>query len=252
MKIISWNVNGIRAVCKKGFLNWFCKENADIVCLQEIKAKESQVPVELQNINGYFSYFNSAERPGYSGTAVFTKQKPISVEYKIELKRFDEEGRVIKLKFPKFILFNFYIPHGSRDKKYMDYKLETYEYLFEYLKKFKNEKIILTGDFNIAHKEIDLAQPKQNEKNTGFTKEEREKIDKLVGLGFVDSFRKFNKKGNNYTWWAHFANARSRNIGWRIDYCFVSDNLQSKLKKSSISPKVMGSDHCPISVEIKI
>jgi exodeoxyribonuclease-3 len=250
MRIISWNINGIRAVYKKGFLDWFREENADIVCLQEIKAKEEQVPVDLQKINGYFSYFNPAVRPGYSGSAVFTKQKPISVEYKIGLKRFDAEGRVLKLKFPKFTLFNFYIPHGSRDKKNIAYKLETYEYLFKYFKKFKNEKIILTGDFNIAHKEIDLARPKQNEKNTGFTKEEREKIDKLIEVGFIDSFREFNKKGDNYTWWSHFANARKRNIGWRIDYCFVSSNLKSKLKKSFISPKVMGSDHCPTGIEI--
>jgi len=247
MRIISWNINGIRAVYKKGFLDWFYKENADIVCLQEIKAKEEQVPVNLQKINGYFSYFNPAVRPGYSGTAVFTKQKPISVEQGIGLDRFDEEGRVLKLKFPKFTLLNFYIPHGGRDKKNMKYKLDSYEYLFKYLK--KGEKLILVGDFNIAHKEIDLARPKENKKNTGFTSEEREKIDKLIGIGFIDSFREFNKKGDNYTWWSHFANARARNLGWRIDYCFVSKNLKSKLKKSFILPKVMGSDHCPIAIE---
>jgi len=253
MKIISWNVNGIRAVYKKGFLKWLQDEKPDIICLQEIKAKQHQAPLDLQKLEGYFVYFNPAKRPGYSGTAIFTKQKPLVVEDKIGFKKFDEEGRVLKLKFPDFTLFNFYIPNGGRDKKNMEYKLKLYDYLFRYLKRVKslsNEKFILTGDFNIAHKEIDLARPKENKKNTGFTPEEREKIDKLIDIGFVDSFRQFNKQPENYTWWSHFANARQRNIGWRIDYCFVSENLKSKLKKAFILPKVTGSDHCPIGIEI--
>lgn len=250
MRIISWNVNGIRAVYKKGFLKWLQKEKPDIVCLQEIKAKQEQMPVDLQKPKGYFVYFNSAKRPGYSGTAVFSKEKPLKIENAIGFKRFDEEGRVLKLKYSDFTLFNFYIPHGSRDQKNMKYKLEVYEYLFRYLKKLKKEKIILTGDFNISHKEIDLARPKQNKKNTGFTPEERKKIDKLLNIGFVDSFRKFNKAGNNYTWWAYFANARERNVGWRLDYCFVSKNFSHKLKHAFILPKVVGSDHCPVGIEI--
>jgi len=176
--------------------------------------------------------------------------KPLSVEKIIGLKRFDEEGRVLELKYSDFTLFNFYIPHGSRDQKNMQYKLEVYERLFEYLKKFKNEKIILTGDFNISHKEIDLARPKQNKKNTGFTPQERREIDKLIRAGFVDSFRKFHKGPNHYTWWAYFANARERNIGWRLDYCFVSKNFSRHLKHAFILPKVEGSDHCPIGIEM--
>ncbi|NQU82477.1 MAG: exodeoxyribonuclease III [Parcubacteria group bacterium] len=260
MRIISWNVNGIRAVYKKGFLDWFRKADTDIVCLQEIKAKPEQVPVDLQNIPGYFSYFNSATRPGYSGTAVFTKKKPISVEQGIGLKRFDEEGRVLKLKFPKFTLFNFYIPNGGRNEKDMESKLDSYEYLLDYLKQVEARPRpelgeggprILVGDFNVAHQEIDLARPRENKKNTGFTLPERKKIDELIKIGFIDSFREFypNKTGA-YTWWSHFANARARNIGWRIDYCFVSKNLKSKLKKAFILPKVMGSDHCPIGIDI--
>lgn len=250
MKIVSWNVNGIRAVYKKGFLKWLQKEKPDILCLQEIKAKQSQVPLDLQKPEGYFVYFNPAKRPGYSGTTVFTKQKPLEVEDAIGFKRFDEEGRVLKLKYPRFTLFNFYIPNGGRDQKDMDYKLKLYEYLFGYLKRLKDEKVILTGDFNVAHKEIDLARPKENKKNTGFTPKEREKIDKLIDIGFIDSFREFNKKGGQYTWWTHFSNARERNIGWRIDYFFVSKNFSRNLKLSFILSKVMGSDHCPVGIEI--
>lgn len=251
MKIISWNVNGIRAVHKKGFLEWMNKEKPDIVCLQEIKAKPQQIPVDLQEIKGYFVYFNPAERPGYSGTCVYTKQKPLTVEKTIGFKRFDKEGRVLKLKYPNFTLFNFYIPHGSRDQRHMKYKLNVYEYLSGYLKGLKKEKLILVGDFNISHKEIDLARPKQNENNTGFTHQERMELDHLLALGFIDSFRKFHKGGGHYTWWAYFANARARNIGWRLDYCFVSKNFSRELKDGFILPKVTGSDHCPIGVSMR-
>jgi len=252
MKIISWNVNGIRAVCQKGFLPWFKKEKADIVCLQEIKAKAHQVPPELLNLKGYFKFFNPAEKLGYSGTAVFSKQEPLEAGEKIGLKRFDKEGRVLWLRFAKFTLFNLYIPFGGRGKENLSYKLKVYDYLLDYLKKHSKEKMLLVGDFNIAHKEIDLARPKENKNNIMFTKEERERIDKLIELGFADSFRKFHpKETGHYTWWIYFANARDRNIGWRIDYCFASKALSGRLKSAFILPKVMGSDHCPVGVDIK-
>ncbi len=249
MKIISWNVNGIRAVCKKGFLDWLKKADADIVCLQEIKAKEEQVPEELVNLPGYFSYFNSAEKPGYAGTAVFTKVKPLEVEKGTGFERFDKEGRVLRLKFKNFELFNFYMINGGGREHNMNDKLESYDFVLDYFKKTKIRPSLLVGDFNIAHQEIDLARPEENKKNHGFTLPERKKIDQLLQAGFVDSFRKFypNKK-QAYTWWTHFANARARNLGWRIDYMFASRPLAGKLKEAFILPKVMGSDHCPVGI----
>ena len=249
MKIISWNVNGLRAAYKKGFLDWFKKSKADIVCIQELRAEKEQLPEDLINIKGYYSYFNSAVKKGYSGTAIYTKEKPLRVEKEIGFKRFDEEGRMIKLEFKDFTLINFYMPNGGRQKQTMDFKLKFYDYLFKYLKK-NNKKLILTGDFNIAHKEIDLARPKANKNNTGFTLVEREKIDKLIGLGFIDSFRFFNKNKKAYTFWSNFARARERDVGWRIDYFFLSKDLLSKCKKPFILKDVIGSDHCPIGIEV--
>jgi len=249
VQILSWNVNGLRSIYKKGFLNWFKKSNADIVCLQEVRAQKKQLPEELISIKGCFSYFNSAVKKGYSGTAVYTKEKPLKIEKEIGFERFDEEGRMIKLKYKDFTLINFYMPNGGRQKQDMDYKLEFYDYLFEYLKK-DNKKLILTGDFNIAHKEIDLARPKENKNNTGFTPEEREKIDRLINLGFIDSFRFFNKDKKAYTFWSNFAHARERDVGWRIDYFFISKDLFSQCKNPFILKDVMGSDHCPIGIEI--
>ena len=249
MKIISWNVNGLRAAYKKGFLDKFKELNADIVCLQEVRAEKEQLPEEVINIEGYSSCFNSSIKKGYSGTAVYFKDKPLKIEKKIGFKRFDEEGRMIKLEYKNFTLINFYIPNGGKQKQDMAYKLEFYDYLFKYLKK-DNKKLILTGDFNIAHKEIDLARPKANKNNTGFTPEEREKIDELINLNFIDSFRYFNKDKEAYTFWSNFAQARERDIGWRIDYFFISKALFSKCKRSFILKDVMGSDHCPIGIEI--
>jgi len=249
MKIISWNINGLRSAYKKDFLKSFKKINADIVCLQELRAEEEQLPKELINIEGYYSYFNPAIKKGYSGTAVYTKEKPLSVEKEIGFKRFDEEGRMIKLEYKDFTLINFYMPNGGRQKQTMDFKLKFYNYLFKYLKK-DNKKLILTGDFNIAHREIDLARPKPNKNNTGFTPEEREKIDELISLGFTDSFRFFHEDEKAYTFWSNFARSRERDVGWRIDYFFVSKALFSKCKKSFILKETMGSDHCPIGIEI--
>ena len=249
MKIISWNVNGLRSAYKKGFLKSFEKINADIICLQEVRAKKEQLPKELINIEGYYSYFNPAIRKGYSGTAVYTKEKPLKVEKEIGFKRFDEEGRMIKLKYKDFTLINFYMPNGGRQKQDMDYKLEFYDYLFEYLKK-DNKNLILTGDFNIAHKEIDLARPRENKNKTGFTPEEREKIDELINLGFIDSFRFLNKNKKAYTFWSNFARARERDVGWRIDYFFVSKDLISQCRESFILKDVTGSDHCPVILRV--
>ena len=249
MKIISWNVNGLRAAYKKDFLDKFKELNADIVCLQEVRAEKEQLPEEVINIEGYSSCFNSAIKKGYSGTAIYFKEKPLKIEKDIGFKRFDEEGRMIKLEYKDFTLINFYIPNGGKQKQDMAYKLEFYDYLFKYLKK-DNKKLILTGDFNIAHKEIDLARPKANKNNTGFTSEEREKIDQLINLNFIDSFRHFNKNKEAYTFWSNFARARERDIGWRIDYFFISKTLFSKCKRSFILKDVMGSDHCPIGIEI--
>lgn len=250
MKILSWNVNGLRAVYKKGFLDWLQKEKADIICLQEIKAQTEQIPFDLVNAKNYFSFFSTAEKKGYSGVAVYTKQKPESIERKIGFKRFDKEGRVLKLEYPDFVLINLYLPHGGRQKQNLDYKLKVYNFLLKYLEDIRDKKIILIGDFNIAHKEIDLERPKQNKNNIMFTQKEREQIDKIINLGFADTFRKFNKKTGFYTWWPYFANARQRNLGWRIDYCFVSKSLEPEIKNAFILSNVIGSDHCPIGIEL--
>ena len=258
MKIITWNVNGIRSITQKGFLDWLKKEQPDILCLQEIKAKVGQIPdvlLDWVGQNGYLSYLNpSSLKDGHSGTAIFTKIKPLSVGQEVGQKRFDQEGRVIRLDFDKFTLFNFYMTHGDRTQKHVAFKLTAFDWICKELRYLQNASsgapCILVGDFNVAHKEIDLARPKENQKNTGFTLPEREKIDKLLELGFVDSFRKFHKEGGHYTWWSNFANARIRNLGWRIDYCFVSQNLAGKLKDAFILPNVFGSDHCPLGIDI--
>ncbi|MFH1188641.1 MAG: exodeoxyribonuclease III [bacterium] len=252
MKLVSWNVNGLRAAYTKGFLSWFEHEIADIVCLQEVKANYEQLPHELQKPNGYYTYFNSAQKKGYSGVAVYTKNKPISVNYVLNHKRFDEEGRMIHLFYPSFSLINLYIPNGGRQKENMTYKLEVYEKLYKYLKKFSSQPIILTGDFNIAHTENDLARPRDNQNNTMFTPTERGKIDMLISLGFTDTFRHFNKEGGQYTWWGYWANCRSRNIGWRIDYIFSSSAVKKLLTDACIENTVLGSDHCPIRTNFKL
>ena len=250
MKIISWNVNGIRAVHRKDFLKWFIKTDADIICLQETKAQKEQIPEDLIKPKGYYSYFNFAERKGYSGVAVYTKREPFLIETNLGLKRFDKEGRILKLKYPDFTLINLYFPHGAHDKRNLGYKLKVYEYLIDYLKRTEDKNIILIGDFNIAHKEIDLARPKDNKNNIMFTLEERKQIDRIINLGFTDTFRKFNQREGNYTWWPYRFDAKERNLGWRLDYIFTSKTLTSKLKEGFILNKVTGSDHCPIGIEI--
>lgn len=250
MKICSWNVNGIRSISQKGFFEWLDEFQPDILGLQEIKAQKDQVPSSLFTSN-YNLYINSAVKKGYSGVAVYSKIKPNKVGTEIGYEKFDSEGRFLKLDFDKFSLINIYVPNGGMGEEAMKYKLDFYEYLLKYLEKHKSEKLILMGDFNVAHKEIDLARPKENEKNVMFTPPEREKLDKLVDLGFIDTFRHLNKEPGNYSWWAYFRNSRERNIGWRIDYVFLSKIMGGILKDVFILKTVVGSDHCPVGVELK-
>jgi exodeoxyribonuclease-3 len=253
MKLFSWNVNGIRAAYKKGFLNWIEKENPDILCVQETKAHKEQLTEELKNVKGYFTYFSTPEKKGYSGVALFSKVEPESVEFNLGNEKFDREGRVIKAKFKDFTLFNIYFPNGGMSAERLKYKLEFYEEILLIFKELldKGEKVIVCGDVNTAHTEIDLARPKDNSKVTGFLPIEREWIDRLLGIGFVDSFRMFNSEGDNYTYWNMQTRARDRNVGWRIDYFFISENLKKNVSSAKIYSEVMGSDHCPIELNIK-
>jgi len=250
MKIISWNINGFRAIYQKDFLTNLKTINPDIIGLQEIKAKENQLPANLLRMAGYQLILNPAKRAGYSGTAVYSKKEPKSTNKSLGLDRFDNEGRLIELEFENFNIMNLYLPNGGRQKQDMGYKLKVYDRLFSYIKDKKS--LVLIGDFNIAHQPIDLARPVENKNNTGFTPKEREKIDQLLDLGFVDTFRLFNKEGGNYSFWAYFARARERNIGWRIDYCFVSQDLNENGKEAFILPKVLGSDHCPVGIALEL
>jgi len=252
MKIISWNVNGLRSIYRKGFIDWLEKENADIVCLQEIKTRKEQLSFDFFEPAGYKAIYNSAERPGYSGVAVYTKIKPEAIIRNLGLARFDEEGRMLMLEFKKFILVNVYIPHGARDKRNLGYKLEVYDKLNEEIRKLGNKELILLGDINVAHKDVDLARPENNKNNIMFTREERGQIDNIINLGFVDSFREFNKEGEHYTWWPYRVDARQRNLGWRLDYIFVSNILLPRLKNANILKDVEGSDHCPVGIEIAV
>ena len=253
VKILSWNVNGIRAAYKKGFVDWLTKEKPDILCVQETKAMKEQLSDDLINVQGYNSFFSSAERKGYSGVATYCNTEPVKVSNGIGLKQFDSEGRFLITDFDEFVLFNIYFPNGKAKKERLQYKMDFYDSFLKHLKKLKKQgkKIVVCGDVNTAHKEIDLARPKENEKISGFLPEEREWIDKLLQAGFIDTFRVFNDKPDNYTWWDMMTRARDRNVGWRIDYFFISENLSSNLKSATILPDVMGSDHCPVGIELK-
>jgi exodeoxyribonuclease-3 len=252
-RILSWNVNGIRAAYKKGFVHWLPKENPDIICIQETKAMKEQLPDDLINVGKYNSFFSSAERKGYSGVATYSKAKPVSVSNGIGINKFDSEGRFLITDFGEFILFNIYFPNGKAKKERLQYKMDFYDSFLKHLNKLtkQGKKLVVCGDVNTAHKEIDLARPKENEKISGFLPKEREWIDKLIKAGFVDTFRVFNDKGDNYTWWDMMTRARDRNVGWRIDYFFISENLSGNLKSATILPDVMGSDHCPVGIELK-
>ncbi|TRZ64809.1 exodeoxyribonuclease III [bacterium] len=253
LKIYSWNVNGLRAAHKKGFLDWLKISKGDIICLQETKALPEQLPEEIRDIKGYESFWHSAHRKGYSGVGIYSKQIPVYSQLGIGIEKFDFEGRMILLEFDKFVLINAYFPNGGRGPERVQYKLEFYDELFFLLeKKYKDRKgVIVTGDYNTAHSEIDLARPKENAMNSGFLPEERAWIDKIINLGYVDVFRKFHKGGGHYTYWDMFTRARDRNAGWRIDYFMVSEDFADKVIKADIHTDVMGSDHCPISIDIK-
>lgn len=250
MKIYSWNVNGIRAVQKKGFVDWVKKEQPDILCIQETKANVDQLDEEIVNIDGYYSYFSSAERKGYSGVATYSKLKPLSIKYGIGIDRFDSEGRFLITEYPEFILFNIYFPNGQKDDERLKYKMEFYDALLDYCNELKSQgkKLIISGDYNTAHREIDLKNPKSNEKKSGFLPIERAWIDKFISHGYVDTFRHFQGDEVKYSWWSYRFKAREKGVGWRIDYHFVSDNLIDDLKGAEILDDVMGSDHCPVAI----
>ena len=247
---MSWNVNGLRAAIRKGFEEKLQEMNPDIICLQEIKMQEGQAEPDLP---GYLEYYNYAERKGYSGTAVFTKEEPISHTVGIGVPEHDTEGRVITLEFPDYYFVGCYTPNSQRGLARLPYRMEWDDAFREYLLKLDKKKpVILCGDLNVAHKEIDLANPSTNRKNAGFSDEERGKFQTLLDSGFIDTFRYFYpNKENEYTWWSHFANARERNIGWRIDYFVVSSRFIDNVKDAKIHQSIMGSDHCPVEIILK-
>jgi exodeoxyribonuclease III len=252
MKIVSWNVNGLRAVLKKNFLEYLQQADPDVLCIQETKLQEEQIPKEIHELDGYYKYWNFAEKKGYSGVVVFTKEKPISVEYSIGDAEYDREGRLLLLEFKDFSLINCYFPNGQMSEERLQYKLNYYDRMFDLIQKIRElgKNLIVCGDFNTAHKEIDLANPKQNEKTSGFLPIERVWLDKIIGSGWVDTFREFNQEADQYSWWTYRFGARERNVGWRIDYFFTNKENIKNIKNAFIKQEIMGSDHCPLGVEI--
>ena len=250
MKLISWNVNGLRAAVQKGFLDYFNQENADIFCLQETKLQAGQIDLEL---NGYHQYWNYAEKKGYSGTAIFTKKEPISVTYGLGIEEHDKEGRVITLEFDKFFMITVYTPNSQEALARLDYRMKWEDDFRAYLLKLNEIKpVIVCGDLNVAHQEIDLKNPKTNRKNAGFSDEEREKMSKLLESGFIDTFRYFYPELTGaYSWWSYRFNARKNNAGWRIDYFLVSERLKDSLENAEIHKDILGSDHCPVVLKLK-
>jgi exodeoxyribonuclease III len=251
MKLVSWNVNGLRACVKKGFLEYFQEVEADIFCVQETKLQEGQISLEL---DGYHQYWNYAIKKGYSGTAVFTKNNPLSVRYGLGTDESEEEGRILTLEFDDFFLVNVYTPNSQRDLARINYRLDWEERILQHLTELNELKpVILCGDLNVAHQAIDLRNPKSNIGNSGFTDEERGKMTSLLAAGFVDSYRHFYpEQVGAYTWWSYMAKVRERNIGWRIDYFIVSEKLRERLINADIHCNVMGSDHCPVVLELNL
>lgn len=251
MKLISWNVNGLRACIGKGFLSYFNDVEADIFCVQEIKLQEGQVELELE---GYHQYWNYAVKKGYSGTAIFSKQQPIKVTYGMGIEEHDQEGRVITAEYDNFYLVTVYTPNSQSELARLSYRMDWEQCFLSYLKKLEEKKpVIFCGDLNVAHKEIDLKNPKSNRKNAGFSDEEREKFTNLIEAGFIDTFRYFYpEKEGIYSWWSYRFNARAKNAGWRIDYFMVSEILKDKLQSASIHDSITGSDHCPVELKIEL
>ena len=250
MKLISWNVNGLRACVTKGFMDTFKEYDADVVCLQETKLQEGQIDL---NLDGYYDYWNYAEKKGYSGTAIFTKIKPISVKYGMDIEEHDKEGRIITVEFDNFYLVNVYTPNSKRELLRLDYRMKWEDDFRNYLKCLDEKKpVVICGDLNVAHKEIDLKNPKTNRKNAGFTDEERDKMTELLSSGFTDSFRYFYPdKVDAYSWWSYMGRAREKNTGWRIDYFITSERFKGELEDAFIHPEIIGSDHCPVGIVTK-
>lgn len=253
MRILSWNVNGIRAIEKKGFFQWLHKESPDILCLQETKAHPDQLTETFLKREGYHAYWAWAEKKGYSGVAIYSRKEPKSVTTGLGIEEFDSEGRTLVADYGDFILFNIYYPNGGAGNKRVPFKMKFYDAFLAKVEKLRKagKKLVITGDVNTAHTEIDLARPKENAKNTGFLPEERAWMDKFVQCGYVDTFRHFCKDPGFYTWWDYKTGARARDVGWRIDYFFVTENLLPNLKKAFILKDVQGSDHCPVGIELQ-
>ena len=254
IRIISWNVNGIRAVHKKGFLEWFTNKKPDILCVQETKATIKQFPKDIRTVEGYKLFISEAVKKGYSGTATYTNIEPEKVEYGFGVEKFDLEGRIIISDYRDFILMNIYFPNGKMSPERLQYKMDFYDAFLEYADNLKDhgKNIVVCGDVNTAHKEIDLTHPKENSKISGFLPEERAWIDKFFSHGYIDTFREFNKEPEQYTWWSYRTRARERNVGWRLDYFFVNKEFMDRIEDSYILYEVMGSDHCPVGLDIKI
>ena len=250
MKLISWNVNGIRACVQKGFLDFFNEVDADIFCLQETKLQENQIDLQLE---GYYQYWNYAKKKGYSGTAIFTKKEPLNVIYGMGIEEHDQEGRLITLEFEDFYMVTVYTPNSQSELKRLNYRMKWEDDFKKYLKELDKKKpVIVCGDLNVAHKEIDLKNPKTNRKNAGFTDEERNKFTELLNAGFIDTFRYFYPTDENiYSWWSYRFKAREKNAGWRIDYFCVSEKMKDRLESAKIHTEVLGSDHCPVELIIK-
>lgn len=255
MKLISWNVNGLRAAVTKGFEEFFKKEDADIFCIQETKMQREQVDEKINAIlEGYYQYWNSAEKKGYSGTAIFTKKEPIAVSYGIGIEEHDKEGRVITLEFDEFYMVDIYTPNSKRELERLEYRMIWEDEIRKFLLKLNEKKpVIMCGDLNVAHQEIDLKNPQTNRRNAGFTDEERNKMTELLEVGFTDSFRYlYPDKKEAYSWWSYMFHAREKNVGWRIDYFIISKAIEETIKEARIYTEVYGSDHCPVGLEIKI
>jgi exodeoxyribonuclease III len=253
MKIYSWNVNGLRAVSKKGLYEWIESEKPDILCLQETKLQDETLADNIRNIEGYNSYFSFADKKGYSGVVTYSKSTPLSIKYGVGIPRFDSEGRIVITEFKEFTLFNIYFPNGQKDEDRLKYKLEFYDKLLEYwnCEVEKGKKLIVCGDYNTAHTPMDIKNAKANEKTSGFLQIERDWLDKLIENGYTDTYRFVNPEKIEYSWWSNMFKSRERNVGWRIDYHFISNSLIPKIKDSKILTDVFGSDHCPIMVEIE-
>jgi exodeoxyribonuclease-3 len=253
MKLISWNVNGVRAVNKKGFLKWLEDTDPHILCLQETKAHVEQLPGELLEGHGYHTYWHSGEKRGYSGVATYCKEEALYVQEGLGIDIFDREGRVLITEHPNFLLYNIYFPNGQRDQERLQYKLDFYDELLPIINEQveSGNNVIVTGDWNTAHHPIDLARPKDNVKNSGFMPIERDRLDTYVENGWVDTFRIFHPEGDRYSWWTYRFGARSRNVGWRIDYFFVNEGFTDQVLDGDIHHEIMGSDHCPISLEVE-